>query len=173
MNAQLRPQAGPHPSPTYRPMRVIDLPAVMAIEATAYSHPWSGANFIDSLAAGYHADLCLASDGGLLGYFVVMPGFEEAHLLNITVAPAQQRAGLGAALLQRVLAQARQRGDQALWLEVRPSNTAARALYRRFSFVQVGCRRNYYPADHQKREDALVLQRLLNTAGNGGLHALV
>ena len=87
MNAQLRP----HASPLYRPMRVIDLPAVMAIETTAYSHPWSGANFIDSLAAGYHADLCLASDGALLAYFVVMPGFEEAHLLNLTVAPARHR----------------------------------------------------------------------------------
>lgn len=169
MNAQLRPYTGP----MYRPMRVVDLPAVMAIETTAYSHPWSGANFIDSLAAGYHADLYLASNGALNGYFVVMPGFEESHLLNLTVAPLQQRAGLGAAMLQRVMAQCRQRGEQALWLEVRPSNTAARALYRRFGFVQVGCRRNYYPADHQLREDALVLQRLLGPPASAGLHALV
>ena len=100
MNAQLRPDA----SPVYRPMRVIDLPAVMVIEASAYSHPWTGANFIDSLAAGYHAELCLAGDGTLHGYFVVMPGFEESHLLNLAVDPTQQRAGLGAALLQRLMA---------------------------------------------------------------------
>lgn len=171
MSAVLCANADANPAPEWqhRPMAVADLARVLAIETAAYSHPWSKANFIDSLAAGYSAELRLQADGGLVGYFVALPGFEESHLLNLTVAPAWQRAGHGQALLRRWAALARQRGDQALWLEVRPSNLAARALYQRFGFAQVGCRRNYYPAPDQRREDALVLRKALN----GGPGALV
>jgi len=139
-------------------MVVADLGRVLLLEQTAYSHPWSRGNFIDSLAAGYTAELRLDDSGGLLGYFVALPGFEETHLLNLTVAPARQRAGQGSAMLQRLLTLCQQRGDQALWLEVRPSNLPALALYRGFGFVEVGNRRNYYPANGNLREDALVLR---------------
>lgn len=173
MSAVLRPPAdawpGPAAGPLHRPMAVADLGSVLAVEAAAYSHPWSRANFIDSLAAGYTAELRLQAGSGLVGYFVVLPGFEESHLLNLTVAPAWQRAGHGQALLARLMHLARQRGDQALWLEVRPSNGAARALYQRCGFAQVGCRRNYYPAQNERREDALVLRKALG----GGADALV
>jgi [ribosomal protein S18]-alanine N-acetyltransferase len=90
---------------TRRPMTVTDLGAVMALEAQAYSHPWSQGNFVDSLAAGHLAEVLL--DEGLIGYFVAMHGVEELHLLNVTVAPAVQGRGHGSALLGAVLAHAR------------------------------------------------------------------
>ena len=155
MNALLRPAA----PPCHRPMVVADLDAVMAIEVAAYPYPWSRGNFIDSLAAGYHAQLRLDANGALIGYFVALPGFEETHLLNLTVAPARQGQGHGRALLDRLTAWAHVRGDLALWLEVRQSNTGARALYERHGFVQAGLRRGYYPADRQQREDAVVMRR--------------
>ena len=155
MNVLLRPAAPVH----HRPMVAADLDAVMAIEATAYPYPWSRGNFIDSLAAGYLAQLRLDASGALIGYFVALPGFEETHLLNLTVAPAWQGRGHGRALLDRLTAWAHGRGDLALWLEVRQSNTGARALYERHGFVQVGLRRGYYPADRQQREDAVVMRR--------------
>jgi len=139
-------------------MQVSDLDAVLAIEATAYSHPWTRGNFIDSLAAGYLAELRLDAGGQLLGYWVAMPGFEEMHLLNITVAPARQGAGHGRAMLERLRLASLQQGDQALWLEVRHSNLAAQQLYARFGFETVGVRRDYYPADRLKREDAVVMR---------------
>ena len=139
-------------------MAVSDLDRVLPVETAAYSHPWSRGNFIDSLASGYTAELRLDGSGQLIGYFVALPGFEETHLLNLSVAPALQRTGHGQAMLQRLLAQSRKRGDQALWLEVRPSNQPALALYRAAGFLQVGCRRSYYPADGNRREDALVLR---------------
>ena len=157
MNAVLRPA----PAPRHRPMAAADLDAVMALEVAAYPQPWSRRNFIDSLAAGYHSLLRCDADGALIGYFVALPGFEETHLLNLTVAPACQRQGHGQALLDRLAAWAHARGDLALWLEVRQSNIGARALYARHGFVQVGCRRNYYPADLQQREDAVVMRRKL------------
>jgi len=146
-------------------MTVADLDAVLALEVLAYSHPWTRGNFIDSLAAGYSAELRLAGDGRLLGYFVALPGVEETHLLNLTVAPAWQRSGQGRALLQHLVERARQRGDLTLWLEVRPSNLPALALYRDFGFAEVGCRRHYYPAMGGQREDALVLRLALDGAG--------
>ena len=138
-------------------MAVADLDAVAAIEVLAYSHPWSRGNFVDSLAAGYDTELCLGADGELLAYRVAMAGVEETHLLNLTVAPNHQRQGHGLAMLGRLAQMARGRGDQRLWLEVRDSNDVARALYRRFGFAEVGLRRGYYPADRQRREDAVVM----------------
>lgn len=144
-------------------MTVADLDAVLALEAMAYGHPWTRGNFIDSLAAGYRADVRLDVDHRLLGYFVALPGFEEMHLLNLSVAPARQRSGQGRALLDGLIEIARSRGDLTLWLEVRPSNTAARGLYRAFGFAEVGCRRNYYPAEGGRREDALVMRLALDS----------
>lgn len=144
-----------------RPMRVVDLDAVLAIEVGAYSHPWTRGNFIDSLAAGYLAELAEDSGGRTIGYLVAMHGFEETHLLNLTVHPAQRRQGLGARMLERLLALASGRGDRMLWLEVRESNEVARRLYRRAGFVEIGIRRDYYPARHDAREDAVVMQRML------------
>ncbi len=133
-----------------------DLAAVLNVETRAYSHPWTRGNFIDSLAAGYIAELLDAGDAGLVGYFVAMPGVDELHLLNITVAPEWQGRGHGSALLDIVQAHAAERGLATLWLEVRESNHRARALYRRRGFAEVGLRRAYYPAA-QQREHAVVM----------------
>jgi ribosomal-protein-alanine N-acetyltransferase len=170
MNAVLRPA----PTLRHRPMAAADLDAVMALEVTAYPQPWTRGNFIDSLAAGYHSVLRCDADGALIGYFVALPGFEETHLLNLTVAPAWQRQGHGQALLDRLAAWAHARGDLALWLEVRQSNTGAQALYARHGFVQVGSRRDYYPAGRQQREDAVVMRRkvLGDPAAAGSVDAL-
>lgn len=145
----------------HRPMTVADLDTVMAIEVQAYSHPWSRGNFVDSLAAGYESELRLDAQGVLLAYRVAMPGFEETHLLNLTVTPALQRQGHGLALLRRLMASARARHDNRLWLEVRESNRAARRLYHGAGFAEVGRRRGYYPAAAGRREDAIVMSCVL------------
>ena len=150
MSAQLQPL------PARRAMLMRDVETVAAIEATAYSHPWTRGNFIDSLAAGYLAEVLVSHDAGIVGYFVAMPGVDELHLLNVTVAPAWQGRGHGRQLLQVVQDLARQRGLASLWLEVRQSNTRARSLYRRIGFVESGLRRAYYPAVGG-REDAVVM----------------
>jgi ribosomal-protein-alanine N-acetyltransferase len=136
-----------------------DLPEVMAIEGAIYSHPWTRGNFGDSLRAGYQ---CWAWRLGneLLGYFILLVAAGEGHLLNLSVAAARQRAGHGSALLKEAMRLARGRGAQHIFLEVRPSNLAAKALYSRFGFHEVSVRRDYYPAD-TGREDALVLSLAL------------
>ncbi len=163
MNALLQPRH------ERRPMTAADLDAVMAVEAAAYSFPWTRGNFIDSLAAGYLAEVMAGRDGSLIGYFIAMPGVDELHLLNLTVAPELQGRGHGSALLDAVRAHGRIRGLAALWLEVRESNERARALYRRRGFAEVGRRRGYYPAAGGRREDAIVMRLPLATPSPHGM----
>jgi [ribosomal protein S18]-alanine N-acetyltransferase len=154
------------PAATLRPMTVADLDAVMAVESSAYSFPWTRGNFIDSLAAGYLALVLASREDGIVGYLVAMRGVDEMHLLNVTVAPAWQRRGLGHELLDALVAHCRAEALSMLWLEVRQSNERARALYARRGFTEVGLRRGYYPAPLSKREDAVVMSlRVLPEAG--------
>ena len=156
-------QLSPGPAPAaLRAMVLADVDAVMAVEVRAYAHPWSRGNFVDSFIAGYVAKVLAAADGDVCAYFVAMPGVDELHLLNITVAPECQSAGLGQQLLQVVQDCARQRALSTLWLEVRQSNQRARSLYRQLGFAEVGVRKAYYPANEQ-REDAVVMR--LSLAG--------
>jgi ribosomal-protein-alanine N-acetyltransferase len=136
-------------------MREIDLEEVMAIERAIYSHPWTRGNFVDSLNAGYECR-CLRLGAELLGYFVVMVAAQEAHLLNLSIDAGHQRRGLGSGLLRDAADLARRLGARNVFLEVRPSNRGAQALYTRFGFRKIGTRRGYYPAQ-AGREDAIVL----------------
>jgi ribosomal-protein-alanine N-acetyltransferase len=146
-------------TPRLEPMREADLDEVMAIENAIYTHPWTRGNFADSLRAGYP---CRTWRLGreLAGYFVLLAAAGEAHLLNLSVAAARQRSGHGAALLAEAMRLARSLGARHIFLEVRPSNRAAQALYSRFGFSRVAVRRGYYPA-RGGREDALVLSLAL------------
>ena len=151
--------AVPRPAPRLAPMSERDLDEVLAIESAVYSHPWTRGNFADSLRAQYQCRTWRVG-GELVGYFVLMVTVGEAHLLNLSIAAAWQRKGQGSALLMQALGVARERGARHLFLEVRPSNAAALALYERFGFRRIAVRRGYYPA-HDGREDALVLSQPL------------
>lgn len=145
-------------TPALLPMAVQLLDAVMAIEVRAYSFPWSRANFVDSIAAGHLTQCLVSPEGELLAYQVAMAGFEEWHLLNVTVSPDHQGHGLATQLLHGLIDHARSTGAAWLWLEVRPSNARARRLYAHLGFEQVGVRKGYYPDGRGQREDALVLR---------------
>lgn len=150
------------------PMTEARLDAVAAIEKTAYTHPWSRGNFSDSLRSGYRAQVLLHA-GETVGYCVLMKGLDEAHLLNITVAPSWQGQGLACLMLDDLVAWSRSEGAQWLWLEVRVSNARARRIYERYGFKEVGVRRNYYPLAPFRREDAVVMSLPLSPAAEAGL----
>ena len=141
--------------PRLAAMREADLDEVMTIESAIYTHPWTRGNFADSLRAGYECRV-LRCGPELYGYFVLMVAAGEAHLLNLSMAVRHQRRGHGSMLLREAAGIARSLGARSLFLEVRPSNRAAQALYTRFGFRKIAVRRGYYPA-HAGREDALVL----------------
>ena len=163
MNALLSPDL------RLRTMSTLDLDAVMAIELQAYSFPWTRGNFVDSLAAGYRAEVLVGAGSGIVGYFVAMPGVDEMHLLNLTVAPAWQRQGLARRLLDALEDRCRDAALAMLWLEVRASNERARQVYRRRGIAEVGLRRGYYPAPQGTREDAVVMSARVPLEGEDGL----
>lgn len=142
-------------------MRVPDLTEVMAAERQAYPLPWTHGNFVDSLAAGYPAEVLRGPRAELLGYWVAMPGADEMHLLNITVVPPWQGRGLAVVMLDRLVAECRRRGLTQLWLEVRVGNARAREVYRRYGFAEVGRRRAYYPVQDGPREDAVLMSLMV------------
>ena len=142
-----------------RPMREDDLDAVLDIELRAYPFPWTRGIFHDCLRADYPAGI-LQRDGAIIGYGMLSVAAGEAHVLNVCAAPEEQGRGHGRRLLRALLQLARTRGAQRVFLEVRPSNTAAIALYHDEGFNEIGRRPRYYPAKHG-REDALVMAKEL------------
>ena len=142
-----------------RPMQLTDLDAVVGIEARAYGYPWSAGVFRDCVRAGYVVRV-VERAGVVLGYGIMSVAAGEAHLLNLCIEPAFHGRGLASHLLADLLQIARSSNAALLFLEVRPSNAAARELYRRRGFECVGRRKRYYPSP-QGREDALVLVKRL------------
>jgi len=150
----------------FEPMTLDCLDGVLAVEQSAYTYPWSRGNFADSLQSGYQMQMLCAEATTVLGYFVAMKGVDEVHLLNITVAPAHQQQGWARVMLDGLAVWSRGQGAQWLWLEVRASNTRAKALYERYGFRHVGLRKAYYPdgpAGRNQREDALVMSFALGS----------
>jgi ribosomal-protein-alanine N-acetyltransferase len=152
MNAR----ANSEPSPlSLRPMREDDLAVVQMIESRAYDFPWTVGIFRDCLRADYPAWVLHDGDR-IAGYFLMSIAAGEAHVLNICVAPEMQGQGHGRRLLHALLQMARGRHVSRVFLEVRPSNAHAIALYFDEGFNEIGRRPRYYPAK-DGREDALVM----------------
>lgn len=141
---------------SFAPMGEADLEWVAAQDRLLYPFPWSAMNFSDSMSAGYGCWMMF--DGAEpVGYAVLMMVIDEAHILNISVVSARQGQGFGRRLLDHLGCVARQAGARQLFLEVRPSNAPALALYSRAGFETIGRRKGYYPAA-DGREDALVMR---------------
>ena len=123
-----------------------------ALHAEAFAAPWSEAEFADLLQqAGVFA--VEEADGFILIRGVV----DEAEILTLAVRPSARRIGLGGRLVGQGAVRAAQAGAVRLFLEVAEDNVAARALYERAGFAQIGRRKAYYAAPDGGRTDALVL----------------
>jgi len=153
----IRPIA--EPPTTTRAMTHEDLSQVSDIERRSYEFPWSHGVFRDCLLAGYHC-VVLERDTRVAGYGILSVAAGEAHILNLCVDPNYRAHGYGEQLLDRVLLQARSADVREIFLEVRPSNQTALALYRKKGFHQVANRPAYYQAQ-EGREDAAVLAKKL------------
>jgi [ribosomal protein S18]-alanine N-acetyltransferase len=162
IHAELSLPAHTRPDFYYRPMSASDLDAIMAIERRAYPYPWTKEIFRDCLKVGYHCWLA-QENSAILGYGIMTVAVGEAQILNLCVHPDQQQRGLGRGLLKFLLAKARLHGAVSVFLEVRPSNKAACALYQQLGFNEVGLRRHYYP-NGKNREDALIMALELSSA---------
>lgn len=143
------------PGGLFRPMQEEDLSVIYPVERRAYDYPWTLGVMRDCLRVGYSCWV-YERQGDIEGYAFMSVAAGEGHILNICIRPESQGRGLGSRLMRHLISVARRQGADTLFLEVRPSNEAALALYRAAGFNEVGYRRNYYPADNG-REDALIL----------------
>lgn len=145
-------------------MRREDLPAVLEIERRAFSQPWSRAFFEKELATPFARLMVAVDEAGprpqLIGYSCRWRVTDEVHLLNVAVHPARRGGGLGRRLVEAVIGEARGSQARTMFLEVRAGNIAARRLYRRLGFRDLGVRRGYYGPG----QDAIVMELRLGAA---------
>lgn len=139
----------------FRKMNKEDIPAVVEIEKQVYNYPWSDGIFKDCFTAGYKCWVCEDMEK-VVAYGILSLAAGEAHIMNICVDPAEQKQGIGQSMVETMVEAARDRKINSIFLEVRPSNTAAISLYNRLGFSELGTRKDYYPAE-EGREDALML----------------
>jgi ribosomal-protein-alanine N-acetyltransferase len=141
-----------------RGMCEADLAVVMRIELASYSVPWTETTFRGLLRREDAELIVVEAEAQPAGYAVFWQVLDQAELGNVAVDPQWRRRGVGRRLVREVLERARKRGVRELFLEVRPSNQNARALYEELGFSAVGRRRAYYQAPV---EDAVVMRALL------------
>jgi len=142
-----------------RAMRLEDVQGVLAVEQASYDYPWTEGIFRDCLRVGYRCRVMAGADG-VVGYYILSVGVHEAHLLNLCVHPQMRGLSLGRSLLEHAMGLAAQMDAASMFLEVRPSNATAIALYESVGFVEVGMRKDYYRS-RDGREDAIILAREL------------
>jgi ribosomal-protein-alanine N-acetyltransferase len=139
-----------------RKMTVEDVLRVFAIEQAVQAYPWTLGNFNDALNSGYLCYVDETDEDGIRGYAIVSAAAGEAELFNIGIKAAHQRKGLGRSLLQEIFHQIKDAQVSRVFLEVRASNHAAIALYRKVGFNEIGLRRNYY-RNMDGSEDAITM----------------
>jgi ribosomal-protein-alanine N-acetyltransferase len=131
-----------------------DIPAIVAIENVSFPTPWADHAFLSELKNKFALYTVAVHDDLVVGYCGMWLFSGEAHITTIAVHPDWRGQGLGKTFMSTLIDTARNRGATTMILEVRPSNSSARILYKNMGFRQIGCRRNYYL---ETREDALVM----------------
>ena len=144
-------------------LRLADIPALVANEAESLREPWGRLAFEAELdAPGARGVVARSGATGdesrVIAYICTRLVLDEMHLFRIAVAPQWRGHGIGAQLLAGCIEDAMRRGAASVLIEVRPSNRAALALYRKFGFEVTAVRPGYYPGS---REDALMLRKSL------------
>ena len=133
-----------------------DIDAVAQLELLAFADPWTPQAFEAALSERHaRFRVAHARDGGVVGYLIAWFVLDEAEIANLAVVPTARRHGVARALLEAIIAEARESRIARLFLEVRESNAAARALYASMGFLPIARRPRYY---RKPVEDAIVLR---------------
>ena len=139
-----------------RKMTAREVPQVTELEKLCFSQPWSEKSVAGELENPLALWLVAMEGDRLAGYVGSQTVMDETDMMNLAVAPQFRRQGVGEALVNALTASLKELGSRCLTLEVRDSNEAARALYGKLGFTEIGRRRGYY---RDPREDALILRK--------------
>ncbi len=144
---------------TYKPY----LEQIHEIENVSFPSPWSMKAFKAEIQNPSACLWALIEDEVLSGYICFWMFDSEIQLINIAIHPEKRQQGLGEYLLTKMIEDCISKGKHYIWLEVRPSNAAAKRLYQKMGFEEVGRRKKYYM---DTNEDALVMSLLLWQRGS-------
>ena len=137
-------------------MKEEDIAAVVAIERTSFSLPWSEISFAKELFKPRSIPKVAVVGDVVAGYMCIEYVMDEGHILNLAVHPDYRKKRIAATLVEDAVAELRQMACRFIYLEVRASNHAARNLYENFGFRMVGSRKSYYV---NPGEDAVIMMR--------------
>lgn len=135
-----------------------DIPAILALERSLYSTPWSEQSFRFELSHDHSMFWVFIWEESLAGYQVGWSIVNSYHLHNLAVMPAYQGQGLGSEVLRFLQSYLERLALQAIELEVRASNVRGLALYKKLGYRVIGIRRRYY---REPTEDAILMQNLI------------
>jgi ribosomal-protein-alanine N-acetyltransferase len=147
-------------------MQMGHLDAVLRNETRAYAYPWTDGIFRDCMAGEQDCWSALV-DGNVVGHAVFSVSAGESHLLNLCISRDFQGIGCGRKFVEFVIERVTARQAEVMFLEVRPSNSIAIALYESLGFAEVGTRPDYYPT-HIGREDAKVYALQISARQSSG-----
>ena len=135
-----------------------DIVQILRIENESFSEPWSEASFNELAENKWHRIYCLkgGEDNAVRGYIGLAVSAPDAEITNLAVDKDLRGQGYGEKILSQALEMLKKQGVTTVFLEVRRSNAAARGLYEKTGFEEIGVRKNYY---NKPREDAVVMKR--------------
>ena len=142
-----------------------DIDVLMPIEVACHSHPWTQKTMLSCIGGRYFGAQLkqTADEPNVVGFFIGEYVAGEATLMDICVLPSLQGKGFGKMLLNRFIAQAKNKGAMKLFLEVRAKNIAAQMLYMNAGFNEINRRTAYYPSSSGfGYEDAIVMSMPCN-----------
>ena len=139
----------------FLPMDINYLTKVYELELESYDFPWTKEILRDCILYKYDSFVVVLNDN-LVGYIISKITYPETHILNLTVKKNFRKNGIGKALVELIISDARLRNSENIILEVRANNTDAQSLYKKLKFEVIGTRKDYYESNND-REDAYVL----------------
>ena len=139
----------------FLPMDINYLLRVYELELESYDFPWTKEILRDCILYKYDSFVVVLNDN-LVGYIISKIAYPETHILNLTVKKNFRKKGIGKALIELIISDARLRNSENIILEVRADNTDAQSLYKKLNFEVIGTRKDYYESKNG-REDAYVL----------------
>lgn len=137
------------------PFQTADLDEIMEIENVSFPTPWTRQCYLDLVPLETISFYVAKDEKAVVGYMLYQTWGDELELHSIAVSPKRRRCGIARKMIEYMMDDARSRGVRNVFLQVRPSNEAARSLYTKFGFNVIGVRKNYY---RDNFEDALVMK---------------
>ncbi len=154
-----------------QPMNTSDLDSILEIERTSFLHPWSRESFLSEMKNRNARNYIITKDPGkpletavlrsVYGYACFNVAADELHLLKMAIKQEMRQKKVATRLLQECLSQAASESLEYAFLEVRRTNETAIRLYEKLGFCLIAVRPAYYPEDSGKREDALIMRKIL------------